>query len=109
MASRPSAAVPPLSVSVASLLAAVYVLFCPPSLFHNGSPNKLQMQYSFHTNSRGFACDNVGNFEVVLADGSIVNANAEENSDLWRSLKGASGNFGFVTRIDQGMSLMSLG
>jgi FAD/FMN-containing dehydrogenase len=57
--------------------------------------------YSFHSNSRGFACDNVANFEVVLADGSVVNANAHENADLWKSLKGASGNFGFVTRIDE--------
>lgn len=57
--------------------------------------------YSFHTGVRGFACDNVRNFEVVLGDGSIVNANAEENSDLWKALKGGSGNFGFVTRIDQ--------
>jgi hypothetical protein len=57
--------------------------------------------YSFHTGVRGFACDNVVNFEVVLGDGSIVNANAKENSDLWKVLKGGSGNFGFVTRIDQ--------
>ncbi|ROT43779.1 FAD binding domain-containing protein [Sodiomyces alkalinus F11] len=57
--------------------------------------------YSFHTNSRGFACDNVVNFEVVLASGEVVNANAQENPDLWKALKGGSGNFGFVTRIDQ--------
>ncbi|CAI6093671.1 hypothetical protein V2G26_017244 [Clonostachys chloroleuca] len=56
--------------------------------------------YSFHTNTNGFACDNVVNFEVVLADGSIVNANANEHRDLWRALKGGSGNFGFVTRVD---------
>lgn len=29
-----------------------------------------------------------------------MNANAHENSDLWKALKGGSGNFGFVTRID---------
>lgn len=57
--------------------------------------------YSFHTGVRGFACDNVVNFEVVTSDGSIVNANKDENSDLWHALKGGSGNFGFVTRIDQ--------
>lgn len=57
--------------------------------------------YSFHTGVRGFACDSVKNFEVVLSDGSIVNANARHNADLWRALKGGSGNFGFVTRIDQ--------
>ncbi|KAK1659834.1 FAD binding domain-containing protein [Colletotrichum godetiae] len=56
--------------------------------------------YSFHSNRRGFACDNVVNFEVVLANGTIVNANAHENAGLWRALKGGSGNFGFVTRVD---------
>ncbi|KAK1634572.1 FAD binding domain-containing protein [Colletotrichum phormii] len=56
--------------------------------------------YSFHTNSHGFACDSVTNFEVVLGDGSVVNANANEHPDLWKALKGGSGNFGFVTRID---------
>lgn len=59
-------------------------------------------QYSFHSNRRGFACDNVVNFEVVLANGTIVNANAHENAGLWRALKGGSGNFGFVTRVDVG-------
>ncbi|KAK2054741.1 FAD-binding domain-containing protein [Colletotrichum caudatum] len=57
--------------------------------------------YSFHTNSAGFACDMVANFEVVLYNGDVVNANANENADLWKALKGGSGNFGFVTRIDQ--------
>ncbi|KAI0154888.1 FAD-binding domain-containing protein [Xylariaceae sp. FL1272] len=41
-----------------------------------------------------------GNFEVVLADASIVNANATSNSDLFRALKGGGNNFGVVTRID---------
>uniref|UniRef100_A0A0D2YCI0 FAD-binding PCMH-type domain-containing protein n=1 Tax=Fusarium oxysporum (strain Fo5176) TaxID=660025 RepID=A0A0D2YCI0_FUSOF len=57
--------------------------------------------YSFHTNVKGFACDQVVNFEVVLADGKIVNANRKQNPDLWKALKGGSGNVGFVTRIDQ--------
>ncbi|RFU24352.1 hypothetical protein B7463_g11985, partial [Scytalidium lignicola] len=48
----------------------------------------------------GFVCDNVANFEVVLADGSAVNANSEEHSDLWYALKGGSNNFGIVTRFD---------
>ncbi|KAK8139408.1 hypothetical protein PG984_002788 [Apiospora sp. TS-2023a] len=49
----------------------------------------------------GFCCDQVVNAEVVLADGRVVDANADENADLWRALKGASGgNFGIVTRFD---------
>ena len=55
---------------------------------------------SFHSASHGFGCDNVANFEVVLADGRIVEANSVENNDLWVALRGGSGNFGLVTRFD---------
>ncbi|KAK8064329.1 hypothetical protein PG994_006967 [Apiospora phragmitis] len=55
---------------------------------------------SFHSTSHGWACDNVKNFQLVLADGTIVDANADENNDLWQALKGGSGNFGLVTRFD---------
>lgn len=40
------------------------------------------------------------NAEVVLSDGSVMNANAESNSDLWKALKGGSGNSSIVTRFD---------
>ncbi|KAK8053054.1 hypothetical protein PG996_012355 [Apiospora saccharicola] len=55
---------------------------------------------SFHSASHGFAADNVQNFEAVLGDGRILNANAEENPDLWQAMKGGSGNFGLITRYD---------
>lgn len=55
---------------------------------------------SFHTGTRGFSCDGIKNYEVVLANGSIVNANAREHPDLFKALKGGSNNFGFVTRFD---------
>ncbi|MCJ1348031.1 hypothetical protein MMC31_006262 [Peltigera leucophlebia] len=48
----------------------------------------------------GLAADNVKNFEIVLANGTITNANAEENSDLFWALKGGGPNFGIVTRFD---------
>ncbi|KAI1776756.1 FAD-binding domain-containing protein [Hypoxylon cercidicola] len=48
----------------------------------------------------GLAADNVKNFEIVLADGSITNANANENTDLFWALKGGGPNFGIVTRLD---------
>ncbi|KAI8965117.1 hypothetical protein F5Y11DRAFT_36641 [Daldinia sp. FL1419] len=51
-------------------------------------------------NLHGFAADSVKNFEVVLADSTIVNANADENADLYRALKGGGSNFGIVTRFD---------
>ncbi|KAH6676852.1 hypothetical protein F5X68DRAFT_157267 [Plectosphaerella plurivora] len=52
---------------------------------------------TFFTAQRGFACDNVIEYEVVLADGQIVKASPGENSDLFRVLKGGSNNFGVVT------------
>ncbi|KAI1430195.1 putative oxidoreductase [Xylaria sp. FL1777] len=55
---------------------------------------------SFFGTRYGWTSDTITNFEVVLANGSIVNANAEENSDLHWALKGGSNNFGVVTRVD---------
>ncbi|PQE11483.1 oxidoreductase FAD-binding protein [Rutstroemia sp. NJR-2017a BBW] len=55
---------------------------------------------SFFTTRVGFACDNVLNFEVVLANGTIVSANASTNTQLWKALRGGSNNFGIVTRFN---------
>lgn len=55
---------------------------------------------SFFSSREGFICDNVTNFEVVLASGEIINANASENADLWRALRGGGNNLGVVTRFD---------
>lgn len=55
---------------------------------------------SFFSSREGFICDNVVSFEIVLASGDVVQANATENSDLWRALKGGGNNFGIVTRFD---------
>ncbi|KAF7197964.1 FAD-dependent monooxygenase CTB5 [Pseudocercospora fuligena] len=55
---------------------------------------------SYHAARKGMVCDNVANMEVVLADGNIVNANKNENQDLFQVLKGGSNNFGIVTRFD---------
>ncbi|KAI0905186.1 FAD-binding domain-containing protein [Ustulina deusta] len=55
---------------------------------------------SYYSGRQGFGCDSVINFEVVLANGSIINANETENADLWQALKGGSNNFGIVTRFD---------
>ncbi|KAL1858313.1 hypothetical protein Daus18300_009931 [Diaporthe australafricana] len=47
---------------------------------------------SFYSSREGFICDNVVNFEVVVASGEILNANAKENSDLWVALRGGGNN-----------------
>ncbi|EFR02281.1 FAD binding domain-containing protein [Nannizzia gypsea CBS 118893] len=52
---------------------------------------------SFLSSQYGWAANNVVNFEVVLANGTIVNANAKSNPDLYAVMKGGSGNFGIVT------------
>lgn len=40
------------------------------------------------------------NFEVVLASGQVINANAHENSDFWKVLRGGGNNFCVATRFD---------
>src|SRR5689334_19640310 len=52
-------------------------------------------------NSRrwGWACENVAAVDVVTADGSLVRADSEQNSDLYWAARGSGpGFFGVVTR-----------
>ncbi|KAL2870596.1 FAD-binding oxidoreductase [Aspergillus lucknowensis] len=55
---------------------------------------------NFYGNQVGFGCDTVVNYEVVLADGSVAQANKDSHPDLFWALKGGSSNFGLVTRFD---------
>ncbi|OJJ96633.1 hypothetical protein ASPACDRAFT_81293 [Aspergillus aculeatus ATCC 16872] len=55
---------------------------------------------NYYGNQVGFSCDSVINYEVVLANGTIVEANATSHADLFWALKGGSSNFGIVTRFD---------
>lgn len=54
---------------------------------------------SFFSPQHGFVCNNIVEYEVVLADGSVVTASKQNNTDLWRALKGGGNNFGIVTRF----------
>ncbi|AEO70942.1 uncharacterized protein THITE_122381 [Thermothielavioides terrestris NRRL 8126] len=47
----------------------------------------------------GLACDNIVSYEVVLADGQIVEASEISHPDLFWALKGGSNNFGVLTRF----------
>ncbi|RYP22773.1 hypothetical protein DL765_001482 [Monosporascus sp. GIB2] len=54
---------------------------------------------SYLSNSQGWAIDNVLSYEVVLANGTVVEANATNNADLHWALKGGNNNFGVVTHM----------
>ncbi|KAF2219506.1 oxidoreductase [Elsinoe ampelina] len=54
---------------------------------------------SYYSPRYGFTCDVIDNFEVVLATGDIVNANATHNADLFKALRGGGNNYGVVTAI----------
>jgi hypothetical protein len=53
---------------------------------------------SYLSDMYGMACDNVVDFEVILADGTLTNANKNKNADLFYALKGGSNNFAVVTK-----------
>jgi hypothetical protein len=48
----------------------------------------------------GLSCDNVTGFTLVVADGSVVRANATENPELFWALRGGGGNFGVVIAFE---------
>ncbi|KAI3317208.1 hypothetical protein HD806DRAFT_394730 [Xylariaceae sp. AK1471] len=99
---------PILSVGVGSNWGAVYAYLDPLHLGANGGRATgvgvggltLGGGISYFGPRFGWTCDSVTNFEVVLADGRIVNANEHENPDLLWALRGGKNNLGIVTRIN---------
>ena len=54
---------------------------------------------NFYGNQHGFSADMVTEYEVVLANGEVVDATKYDYSDLFWALKGGSSNFGIVTKF----------
>jgi hypothetical protein len=54
--------------------------------------------YGNKTNQYGLAIDNIVAIEVVLPDGTIVQANAQSYNDVFWALRGGGNNFGVVTK-----------
>ena len=55
----------------------------------------------------GMAVDNLLAADVVLADGRLVRASSDENSDLFWALRGGGGNFGVVTAFEYRLHAIS--
>ncbi|VDB97548.1 unnamed protein product [Peniophora sp. CBMAI 1063] len=55
--------------------------------------------YGFLTGQHGFAIDNLIEATVIIADGTVLTASLEENTDLFWGLRGGGSNFGVISRF----------
>ena len=82
--------------------AAPYGLAC----LHGSSPNVGVSGYSlgggigWYARKLGLATSNLTAVEVVLADGRLVRADAEQHAELFWAVRGGGGSFGVVTALE---------
>jgi FAD/FMN-containing dehydrogenase len=77
-------------------------LFFPVAHAYTVGMGGFLLQGGFGWNSRnsGMGCENVVGLDLVLADGTLVHANAQENSDLFWAARGSGpGFFAVVVRF----------
>ena len=73
---------------------------------HGSSPDVAVAGYalggglSFYGREHGLATNSITAVEVVTADGSLVRADADQNTDLFWAVRGGGGNFGVVVAIE---------
>jgi FAD/FMN-containing dehydrogenase len=73
---------------------------------HGSSPDVGVVGYSlgggigWFARRLGMATNSVLGVDLVLADGTLVRADAEENPDVFWALRGGGGNFGVVTAME---------
>jgi hypothetical protein len=48
----------------------------------------------------GLALDNLRSVDLVVADGAVLRASADENADLFWAIRGGGGNFGIATSLE---------
>src|SRR6185503_12183824 len=58
-----------------------------------GGQGRLQRTY-------GLTCDNVRSYELVTANGKVLEVSARQNPELFWALRGGGGNFGVVTNFE---------
>ncbi|WBQ07922.1 FAD-binding oxidoreductase [Kribbella sp. CA-293567] len=73
---------------------------------HGSAPNVGVVGYllggglSWYGRSLGLAANTVTGLNIVLADGSLVRADAAENAEIFWAVRGGGGNFGVVTSVE---------
>jgi FAD/FMN-containing dehydrogenase len=79
------------------------------AVLHGSSPDVGIAGYSlgggigWYARKHGLACNSITAVEIVVADGTLVRADAETNRELFWAVRGGGGSFGVVTALEFAM------